>query len=540
MENREKFSSRLGFILISAGCAIGLGNVYRFPITTGAYGGAFFVLIYIAFLVLLGIPVTTAELAVGRASQRSIASSYDVLEKKGQKWHLAKYLGIAGNYLLMMFYTTISGWMLIYFIKYADGSILAYKSAEELGAVFGTVISNPVLMVCATFAVILVCFSICSFGLQKGVERITKWMMVALLLLMVGLAIYSCTLSNAAEGLKFYLVPSLKSFENSGVWTVISSAMGQAFFTLSIGIGSIAIFGSYIGKERRLLGEAVTIVGLDTFVALMSGVIIFPACFTYNGGVTADAGTVGASFLFTTLSSIFNSMPGGRIVGALFFVFMIFAAFSTVIAVFENIMSFWLELTKLSRRKVALINIALMLVLSLPCVLGFNVLEKIQIAGKGIMDIEDFLVSNVLLPLGSLVYVLFCSRKYGWGWKNYIGEVNCGEKGAKMPGWIIVDSGKFDWKKSGKYAPIASPNPSYHGISFADAVGPAAFVTYIRAILLRDEGATLSPFNAFLLLQGTETLSLRLDRHVENTKKVVEFLKNHPPVEKAHHPYCSK
>lgn len=212
--------------------------------------------------------------------------------------------------------------------------------------------------------------------------------------------------------------------------------MGQAFFTLSIGIGSIAIFGSYIGKERRLLGEAVTIVGLDTFVALMSGVIIFPACFTYNGGVTADAGTVGASFLFTTLSSIFNSMPGGRIVGALFFVFMIFAAFSTVIAVFENIMSFWLELTKLSRRKVALINIALMLVLSLPCVLGFNVLEKIQIAGKGIMDIEDFLVSNVLLPLGSLVYVLFCSRKYGWGWKNYIGEVNCGEKGAKMPGWI--------------------------------------------------------------------------------------------------------
>ena len=336
----------------------------------------------------------------------------------------------------MMFYTTISGWMLIYFIKYADGSILAYKSAEELGAVFGTVISNPVLMVCATFAVILVCFSICSFGLQKGVERITKWMMVALLLLMVGLAIYSCTLSNAAEGLKFYLVPSLKSFENSGVWTVISSAMGQAFFTLSIGIGSIAIFGSYIGKERRLLGEAVTIVGLDTFVALMSGVIIFPACFTYNGGVTADAGTVGASFLFTTLSSIFNSMPGGRIVGALFFVFMIFAAFSTVIAVFENIMSFWLELTKLSRRKVALINIALMLALSLPCVLGFNVLEKIQIAGKGIMDIEDFLVSNVLLPLGSLVYVLFCSRKYGWGWKNYIGEVNCGEKGAKMPGWI--------------------------------------------------------------------------------------------------------
>ena len=377
----------------------------------------------------------TAELAVGRASQRSIASSYDVLEKKGQKWHLAKYLGIAGNYLLMMFYTTISGWMLIYFIKYADGSILAYKSAEELGAVFGTMISNPVLMVCAHSQ------SFCLLqhllvGLQKGVERSTKWMMVALLLLMVGLAVYSCTLSNAAEGLKFYLVPSLKSLENSGVWTVISSAMGQAFFTLSIGIGSIAIFGSYIGKERRLLGEAVTIVGLDTFVALMSGVIIFPACFTYNGGVTADAGTVGASFLFTTLSSIFNSMPGGRIVGALFFVFMIFAAFSTVIAVFENIMSFWLELTKLSRRKVALINIALMLVLSLPCVLGFNVTRKNTDSRQGHHGYRDFLVSNVLLPLGSLVYVLFCSRKYGWGWKNYIGEVNCGEKGAKMPGWI--------------------------------------------------------------------------------------------------------
>lgn len=425
----------MGFILISAGCAIGLGNVYRFPITTGAYGGAFFVLIYIAFLILLGIPVMTAELAVGRGSQRSIASSYDVLEKKGQKWHLAKYLGIAGNYLLMMFYTTISGWMVIYFFKYASGSILEFKTADELGNVFGSVVSNTPLMIAATFAVILICFGICSLGLQNGVERITKWMMVALLVLMIGLAIYSCTLSNAAEGLKFYLVPSLESFKESGVLTVISSAMGQAFFTLSIGIGSIAIFGSYIEKDRRLLGEAVTIVSLDTFVALMSGVIIFPACFTYNGGVTADAGTVGASFLFTTLSSIFNSMPGGRIVGSLFFIFMIFAAFSTVIAVFENIMSFWLELTKLSRRKIALINIALMLVLSLPCVLGFTVLSGISIKGMGIIDIEDYLVSNVILPLGSLIYVLFCSRRYGWGFDNYIGEVNTG-KGIKMPRWI--------------------------------------------------------------------------------------------------------
>ncbi len=435
MDKREKFSSRLGFILISAGCAIGLGNVYRFPITTGAYGGAFFVLIYIAFLILLGIPVMTAELAVGRGSQRSIASSYDVLEKKGQKWHLAKYLGIAGNYLLMMFYTTISGWMVIYFFKYASGSILEFKTAEELGNVFGSVVSNTPLMIAATFAVILICFGICSLGLQNGVERITKWMMVALLVLMIGLAVYSCTLSNAAEGLKFYLIPSLESFKAAGALTVISSAMGQAFFTLSIGIGSIAIFGSYIDKDRRLLGEAVTIVSLDTFVALMSGVIIFPACFTYNGGVTADAGTVGASFLFTTLSSIFNSMPGGRIVGSLFFIFMIFAAFSTVIAVFENIMSFWLELTKLSRRKIALINIALMLVLSLPCVLGFTVLNGINIKGMGIMDIEDYLVSNVILPLGSLIYVMFCSRRYGWGFDNYIGEVNTG-KGIKMPRWI--------------------------------------------------------------------------------------------------------
>lgn len=435
MDKREKFSSRLGFILISAGCAIGLGNVYRFPITTGAYGGAFFVLIYIAFLILLGIPVMTAELAVGRGSQRSIASSFDVLEKKGQKWHLAKYLGIAGNYLLMMFYTTISGWMVIYFLKYASGSILEFKTAEELGNVFGSVVSNTPMMTAATFAVILICFGICSLGLQNGVERITKWMMVALLVLMIGLAVYSCTLSNAAEGLKFYLIPSLESFKEAGALTVISSAMGQAFFTLSIGIGSIAIFGSYIDKDRRLLGEAVTIVSLDTFVALMSGVIIFPACFTYNGGVTADAGTVGASFLFTTLSSIFNSMPGGRIVGSLFFIFMIFAAFSTVIAVFENIMSFWLELTKLSRRKIALINIALMLVLSLPCVLGFTVLNGINIKGMGIMDIEDYLVSNVILPLGSLIYVMFCSRRYGWGFDNYIGEVNTG-KGAKMPRWI--------------------------------------------------------------------------------------------------------
>ena len=434
--SREKFASRLGFILISAGCAIGLGNVYRFPIITGAYGGGVFVLIYIAFLVLLGLPIMSAELAVGRGSQRSIASSFDVLEKKGQKWHLMKYLGICGNYLLMMFYTVISGWMVIYFVKYLTGSIMGASGVEGLSAVFGSMVSNPGLMVVSAFAVILICFGICSMGLQKGVEGITKWMMVALLALMIGLAVYSATLPNAAEGLRFYLVPSLKRLEEAGVSTVISAAMGQSFFTLSLGIGAIAIFGSYIGKERRLLGESVTIVCLDTFVAIMSGMIIFPACFTYNQGVTADAGSVGAGFLFTTLSSIFNGMPGGRVIGMLFFLFMIFASFSTVIAVFENIMSFWLELTKLNRRMIALINAALLMVLSLPCALSLNVWSSVKIFGLGIMDLEDFAVSNLLLPIGSLFYVLFCTTRYGWGWDRYFAEVNLGDRGARLPRWI--------------------------------------------------------------------------------------------------------
>ncbi len=435
MNQREKFSSRLGFILISAGCAIGLGNVYRFPILTGAYGGALFVFIYIAFLLLMGLPIMTMELSVGRASQRSIASSFDVLEKPGQKWHLLKFMGIAGNYLLMMFYTTISAWMVIYFLKYANGSILQFTEAEELSKVFGNVVKDSRLMIATVLLVIVVCFGVCSFGLQKGVEKVTKYMMLALFTLMIGLAIYACTLSNAAEGLRFYLIPSIEGVKEHGLWTVITAAMGQAFFTLSIGIGSVAIFGSYINKERSLVGEAITIMSLDSMVALISGLIIFPACFTYNNGVTADASTVGASFLFTTLSSIFNAMPGGRIVGSLFFVFMIFAALSTVIAVFENIMSFWLELTKLSRRKTALINIVLIFVLSIPCVLGFNVWSDVQIAGKGIMDMEDFAVSNIFLPLGSLFYVLFCTIRYGWGWNNYFSEVNAG-KGVKLPKWL--------------------------------------------------------------------------------------------------------
>ena len=436
MKQRERLGSRLGFILLSAGCAIGLGNVYRFPILAGGYGGAVFVLIYIAFLLLLGLPCMTAELTVGRASQRSIATSFDELERPGQKWHWMKFLGIAGNYLLMMFYTCISGWMIIYFLKYLNGSILSAQGDAALGVVFGDMVGNVWVTLGGALASIVICFLICSLGLQKGVERVTKWMMVALFALMVGLVVYSLTLENAAEGLKFYLVPSFEKIQEAGIGTVVSAAMGQAFFTLSLGIGSIAIFGSYINKERRLLGEAITIVSLDTSVAIMSGLIIFPACFTYNNGVSADAGPVGAGFLFTTLSSIFNSMPGGRIVGALFFLFMVFAAFSTLIAVFENIISFWLELTSLSRRAISFINIALISLLSLPCVFSSNIWSNVTVFGKSFMDLEDFIVSNLLLPIGALMYVLFCTSRYGWGWKNFEEEVNCGEKGIRLPRWI--------------------------------------------------------------------------------------------------------
>ncbi len=437
MQQREKFSSRLGFILISAGCAIGLGNVYRFPIITGAYGGALFVLIYLAFLLMLGIPVLCAELSVGRASQRSIATSFEQLEKPGQKWHWMKYIGIGGNYLLMMCYTVIAGWMVVYFFKYLSGSILDVGTvAADLGTHFTETVSNTPLVIASTMGTIVLCFLICSLGLQKGVERITKYMMLALFALIVGLAVYCCTLDGVREGLRFYLVPSLESIGNTSITTVISAAMGQAFFTLSVGIGSIAIFGSYISKDRSLLGEAVTITGLDTFVALASGFIIFPACFTYAGGVNADASTVGASFLFTTLSSIFNSMGAvtGRIVGSLFFLFMIFAAYSTVIAVFENIISFWLEKTSLSRPAVCGINIALIGVLSLPAVFSLSLWGNATVLGMGFLDLEDFIVSNLLLPVGSLLYVLFCTTRYGWGWDSFYGEVNAGN-GLKFPRW---------------------------------------------------------------------------------------------------------
>lgn len=443
MQERERLGSRLGFILLSAGCAIGLGNVYRFPIWTGAYGGGVFLLFYLIFLILLGIPVMTTELSVGRASQRSIATSFDVLEKPGQKWHWMKALGVAGNYLLMMFYTTISGWFLIYFVKYLNGSIMEHTTAEALGNVFGSIVSNPGLNIPVTILVIVMCFGACAIGLQKGVEKITKVMMVLLLVLILGLGIYACTLPGAGAGLKFYLVPSMATLKSHNIplGTVISAAMSQAFFTLSLGIGSIAIFGSYIKKDRSLLGETFTIVGLDTFVALMSGLVIFPAYFTFNPGTTGvTADQAGAGFLFTTLSSIFNNMAGGRLIGTLFFMFMVFAAFSTVIAVFENIMSFWLEWTKLKRWQAALINIVAFSALTLPFTFS-NVdgcaLSKKIFLGRNFGDFEDFLVSNIALPVGSLIYVLFCTSRYGWGWKNYFAEVNAG-KGAKMPKWARV------------------------------------------------------------------------------------------------------
>ena len=425
---REKFGSRLGFILISAGCAIGLGNVWRFPYIVGKYGGAAFVLIYLAFLLILGLPVMVAEFAVGRASQKSAACSFDVLEPKGTKWHLYKYGAIAGNYLLMMFYTTIAGWMILYFVKMATGQFDGLNS-DQVGEAFSHMLGQPVLMTVFMAIAVLLCFGICAKGLQKGVERITKVMMVCLLSLMVVLAVRSVLLPGGQEGLKFYLYPDFGKVKEAGIGEVVYAAMGQAFFTLSIGIGALAIFGSYIGKERALTGEAVSICVLDTLVALMSGLIIFPSCFAYN--VQPDSGP---SLIFITLPNVFNAMAGGRLWGTLFFLFMTFASLSTVIAVFENIISFTMDLKGWDRKKAVLINLVGVLVLSMPCVLGYNVWSGITPLGAGstILDLEDFIVSNNLLPLGSLVYLLFCTTKLGWGYENFLKETNTG-KGMKFP-----------------------------------------------------------------------------------------------------------
>lgn len=428
---REKFSSRLGFILISAGCAIGLGNVWRFPYITGKYGGAAFVLIYLFFLIVLGLPIMVMEFAVGRASQKSIATSFNVLEKKGSKWHIYRYFGMAGNYLLMMFYTTIGGWMLAYFVKMVKGDFTGLDT-EGVSAAFGSLSTDMTQMIFWMVLIVVIGFAVCSMGLQKGVEKITKIMMVVLLALMVLLAVRSCTLEGASEGLKFYLLPDFGKLSEYKSQEVIFAAMGQAFFTLSLGIGALAIFGSYIGKEHKLTGEAVSITILDTMVALIAGLIIFPACSAFNVNPGEGPGLV-----FVTLPNVFNAMKGGRFWGALFFLFMSFAALSTIIAVFQNIISFAQDLWNWSVKKAALINGIAIFLLSLPCIFGMTILSDFTILGKDIMGFEDFLVSNNLLPLGSLVYLLFCVTRYGWGWENFLKEANTGE-GISFPRKIKV------------------------------------------------------------------------------------------------------
>ena len=419
---RERLGSRLGFILLSAGCAIGVGNVWKFPWMVGQYGGGAFVLFYVIFLLILGLPIMTMEFAVGRASQKSPVRAYQVLEKPGSRWHIHGYLAMIGNYLLMMFYTTVCGWMLHYFYLTATGRFVG-ATTEQVGAVFGEMLSRPGVMAGCMIAVVVIGFLINSFGLQGGLERVTKVMMIALLAIMVVLAVNSIRTPGSGEGLRFYLIPDFGRMAETGVANVVVGAMNQAFFTLSLGIGAMAIFGSYIGKGRALMGEAVNVAVLDTFVAFTAGLIIFPACFAFN--VSPDSGP---NLIFVTLPNIFNHMAGGRLWGSLFFVFMAFAAFSTVLAVFENIMSCCMDLTGWSRKKTAAINIVLMILLSMPCVLGSNVWSGFQPFGPGsnVLDLEDFLVSNLWLPLGSLVYLLFCTSRYGWGWKNFQNEANDG------------------------------------------------------------------------------------------------------------------
>lgn len=433
MNNRERFSSRLGFILISVGCAVGLGNVWRFPYITGQYGGAAFVLVYLIFLVLLGLPIMVMEFAVGRASQKSAARSFHVLEPAGTKWHLQGYACMAGNYLLMMFYTTVGGWMAAYIFKTLTGEFKGLDS-DGVAAVFNDMLARPGYMTFWMVLVVLLSFFICSLGLQKGVERITKAMMSCLFLILLILCIRSVTLPGASEGLRFYLIPDFTRFTENGVGNTIFAAMGQAFFTLSLGIGAMAIFGSYIGKDHTLTGETINICLLDTLVAFLAGLIIFPSCFAFG----VDPGQ-GPGLVFITLPNIFNQMVGGRIFGVLFFVFMTFAAQSTIIAVFENIISFSMDLFGTSRKKTVLINGIAIILLSLPCVFGFNIWSGFQPMGAGstIQDLEDFIVSNNLLPLGSMVYLLFCTSRYGWGWKNFLAEADTG-KGVKFPAWARV------------------------------------------------------------------------------------------------------
>ena len=430
-KNRESIGSRLGFILLSAGCAIGIGNVWKFPYLVGQYGGGIFVLIYLVFLAIMGVPIMTMEFSMGRAAQKSPALLYQQLEKPKQKWHIHGYASVIGNVLLMMFYAVVAGWMLYYFKATAFGDLNGL-SPTEVGSFFGDMLGGVGPMLICTAIMLVMGFLVCAFGVKNGLERVTKVMMIALLVLMVALAIYCCTLDGAAEGLKFYLVPDIGRMKAAGIGNVIVAAMNQAFFTLSLGIGAMAIFGSYIGKERSLLGEAVNVAILDTFVAFTSGLIIFPACFAFNTSVDS-----GPNLIFVTLPNIFNNMPLGQLWGSLFFVFMIFAAFSTVLGVLELIIASTCDLFGWSRVKACIIDCIIMLVLVLPCIFGFNIWADFAPVGKNIMDWEDFLVSNILLPLGSLIMVLFCVSKKGWGWKNFTEEANAG-KGMKVKKWMRI------------------------------------------------------------------------------------------------------
>ena len=428
---RETLKSRLGFILLSAGCAIGIGNVWKFPYIAGQGGGGAFVLFYLIFLVILGLPIMTMEFAVGRASRKSPVRAYQALEKPGQKWHIHGYFTLIGCYLLMMFYTTVAGWMLHYFYMTAVGK-LAGLNAEQVAGKFTEMLASPATMTFWMVFVVVVSILVCAKGLQSGLERVTKGMMIALLLIMVVLAVNSLFMPGAKEGLSFFLVPDFARMQEVGVVNTLVSAMNQAFFTLSLGIGAMSIFGSYIGKEHSLLGESVRIVVLDTFVAITAGLIIFPACFTYHVDQTS-----GPSLIFITLPNIFANMSMGRLWGSLFFLFMAFAAMSTVLAVFENIICCGMELTGCSRKKSSLVNLVLIILLSMPCVLGSNLWawDGFAVFGGAVLDVEDFLVSNLFLPLGSLVYLLFCVTRYGWGWQNYKKEVNTG-KGLKVQDWM--------------------------------------------------------------------------------------------------------
>ena len=430
MMQRERLGSRLGFLLLSAGCAIGIGNVWKFPYMVGQYGGGAFVLLYIFFLIILGVPVMTMEFAVGRAAQKSPVKLYQELEPKGSKWHIHGYVSFIGNYVLLMFYTSVAGWLLQYFVDTASGAFEGL-SAEEIKTSYEVMLNHPVTLLIYAGISILLAVLVCSVGVASGLERITKWMMLALLLIMVVLAVNSITLEGSEEGLRFYLLPDLERMKEVGIGNIIVGAMNQAFFTLSIGMGSMAIFGSYIGKERALMGEAVHVAVLDTFVAFASGLIIFPACMAY--GVQVDSGK---SLIFITLPNIFNNLPFGRVWGSLFFVFMSFAALSTVLAVFENLVSCTMDVFGWGRKKACITNGVVLFLLSVPCVLGFNVLKAVEPLGQGsnIMDLEDFFVSQWILPLGSLTFVLFCTNRYGWGFKKFAAEANEG-KGIKVANW---------------------------------------------------------------------------------------------------------